>query len=207
MRLVFVESSLETVPKSIAKHPAVISDAKRRKKNPTEMILDDSKHHTAMRDLEKREKRGRPDIVHQCLLLALDSPIDELEVYVHTINDVVIWINRITRLPRNYNRFIGLMEDLFKKKVIKAEGVKLMEITNLSLKDVLSGFDVYVMSERGERREVVFRDCAVCIGAFPHGEFEDETLRVFEEVNAEFISISDKRLTALYTTCWVLGRA
>ncbi len=205
LRLVFVESSLETVPKSIANHPAVLNDARRRKKKPTEMILDDAKHHSAMKKLDRREKRGRPDIIHQCLLLALDSPFD-FEVYVHTINDVVIWINRITRLPRNYNRFIGLMEDLFKKRVVKSGETKLIEVTDLSLRDVLRGLDVYVMREGGEKREVKFEDCAVCIGAFPHGDFEDETLKIFEEVGAEFVSISDRPLTALYTTCWVLSR-
>ncbi len=205
LKLVFVESSLETVPRSIINHPAIVKDAKRRKKRPSEIILDDSKHHSAMKNLDRREKRGRPDIIHQCLLLALDSP-HKFDVYVHTLNDIIIWINRITRLPRNYNRFIGLMEDLFKRKVIKAGDTKLMEIKEMSLKDVLIDLDVYVMSERGENRDVKFRDCAVCIGAFPHGEFDDKTLKVFEEVDAEFISIGDKPLTALYTTCWVLGR-
>lgn len=79
-------------------------------------------------------------------------------------------------------------------------------IKEISLKDVLIDLDVYVMSERGESRDVKFRDCAVCIGAFPYGEFDDKTLKVFEEVDAEFISIGNKPLTALYTTCWVLGR-
>ncbi len=205
LRIVFVESSLETVPKSIAKHPAILSDARRRKKKPTEMILDDSKHHTAMRNLENREKRGRPDIIHQCLLLSLDSPIEDLEIYVHTVNDVVIWINRKTRLPRNYNRFIGLMEDLFKKKEIKANGEVLLKITDSSLEDVLRGFKVVVMSENGERRDVKLEGCAVCIGAFPHGNFDERTMRVFRSVDAEFVSVADKPVTALYTTCWVLG--
>ena len=205
LRIVFVESSLETVPKSIAKHPAILSDAKRRKKKPTEMILDDSKHHTAMKDLDIREKRGRPDIIHQCLLLTLDSPIEDLEVYVHTINDVIIWINRRTRLPRNYNRFIGLMEDLFKKKEIKANGETLLKIVDSNLEDVLKGFRVVVMSERGERREIKLEGCAVCIGAFPHGDFDEKTMNVFRKVDAEFISVADRPVTALYTTCWVLG--
>ena len=205
LRIVFVESSLETVPKSIAKHPAILSDAKRRKKKPTEMILDDSKHHTAMKDLDIREKRGRPDIIHQCLLLTLDSPIEDLEVYVHTINDVMIWINRRTRLPRNYNRFIGLMEDLFKKKEIKANGETLLKIIDSNLEDVLKGFRVVVMSERGEKKEVSLEGCAVCIGAFPHGDFDEKTMNVFRKVDAEFISVADRPVTALYTTCWVLG--
>ncbi len=204
LKLVFVESSLETVPKEIARHPAILSDARRRKKKPYEIILDDSKHHTAMKDLERREKRGRPDIVHQCLLLALDSPVD-FDLYVHTVNDVILWINRRTRLPRNYNRFVGLMEDLFRKKEIKADGEVLLKITDFKLEDVLEG-EVFVMSEKGIRRDVRFKDCTVCIGAFPHGDFDERVLRIFEGFDAEFISISDRPVTALYTTCWVLNR-
>ncbi|WP_457550111.1 16S rRNA methyltransferase [Archaeoglobus sp.] len=205
LRIVFVESSLETVPKSIAKHPAILSDAKRRKKKPTEMILDDSKHHTAIKNLENREKRGRPDIIHQCLLLSLDSPIEDLEVYVHTVNDVMIWINRKTRLPRNYNRFIGLIEDLFKKREIKAKGETLLKIVDSNLEEILKGFRVVVMSEKGERKDVELEGCAVCIGAFPHGDFDERTMNVFRKVDATFISVADKPVTALYTTCWVLS--
>jgi len=209
LRLVFLESSLELIPSKIVKHPAIQKDAKRRKKKPNGMILDDSKHHSAMKELEKREKRGRPDIVHQCLLLALDSKIEDLEIYVHTIGDKIIWINRKTRLPRNYNRFIGLMEDLFKKKEIKADEV-LLKLTDLSLDDVLEGFRVVVMCEKGERnhdklRELLQEDVAVCIGAFPHGDFEDSTLNVLNKHKAEFVSIADKPVTALYVTCKVLS--
>ncbi len=204
LRLVFVEASLETIPKSIANHPSVLSDAKRRKKRPTEMILDDSKHHLAMKSLEKREKRGRPDIIHQCLLLALDSPIEDLEIFVHTINDIVIWINRETRLPRNYNRFIGLMEDLFKKGEIKADGT-LLKITDLSLRDVLRDRKVVVMSEKGKEKDIGSGDVAVCIGAFPHGDFDEKNVELFRELNAEFVSIAKRPVTALYTTCRVIS--
>jgi len=204
LRLVFVEASLETIPTSIAKHPSVLSDARRRKKKPTEIILDDSKHHSAMKNLERREKRGRPDIIHQCLLLALDSPIEDLEIFVHTVNDILIWINRKTRLPRNYNRFLGLMEDLFKRGEIGADET-LLKITNLSLRDVLEDFRVVVMSERGEMKDLSFDGYAVCIGAFPHGEFNERNLRLFEDLNAEFVSIANKPVTALYTTCRVIS--
>ena len=207
LRIVFVESSLETVPKSIAKHPAILSDARRRKKKPTEMILDDSKHHTAMRNLENREKRGRPDIIHQCLLLSLDSPIEDLEIYVHTVNDIVIWINRKTRLPRNYNRFIGLMEDLFKKRKITANGKTLLEITDLSLKRIIKDREVVVLSEKGKDEEVLYdvfkKNFAVCIGAFPHGDFSQKTLRLLK--NAEFVSIGRGTYTSLYVTCRVIS--
>ena len=205
---VFLEASLETVPKVISKHPEILSDARRRKKKPTEMILDDSKHHNAMKKLKNREKRGRPDIVHQCLLLLLDSPIkNDFEIYVHTINDEIIYVNSETRLPRNYNRFIGLMEDLFKKRKITVNGKTLLEITDLSLKRIIKDREVVVLSEKGKDEEVLYdvfkKNFAVCIGAFPHGDFSQKTLRLLK--NAEFVSIGRGTYTSLYVTCRVIS--
>ncbi len=206
-RIIFLESSLELVPPQIARHPAVVKDARRRKKKPTSIVLDDSKHHSAMRDLDEREKRGRPDIIHQCLLSVLDSRASRfLEIYVHTIDDRIIWINNETRLPRNYNRFIGLMEDLFEKEEIKAGEKVLLKILDLELEDLVEDVDlVIVLSERGEKGEEFLREAfggesrvAICIGAFPHGDFDEDTIESLGEV--EFVSIADEPLTSLYIT-------
>jgi len=209
LKLVFLEASLELVPSEISRHPAVVKDARRRKKKPTKIILDDSKHHAAMRELDNREKRGRPDIIHQCLLSALDSRASRLlDVYVHTVNDLIIWINNETRLPRNYNRFIGLMEDLFEKKEIRADDKVLLKILDDELEDVLKDSDkIVVLSEKGERdenylREVYrkFEKVTTCIGAFPHGDFSEETVEILNDLGAEFVSISSEPLTSLYIT-------
>ncbi len=209
LKLVFLDTSMELVPPNIAKHPAVVKDAKRRKKKPTKIVLDDSKHHSAMKNLPSREKRGRPDIIHQCLLSVLDSRASKfVDIYVHTIDDEIIWINNETRLPRNYNRFIGLMEDLFEKKEIKAGDKVLLKILDAELEDVLSDADfVVVLTEKGDKDERFLREVlkakenpAVCIGAFPHGDFEEDTIEVLEDFNAEFVSIAREPLTSLYIT-------
>jgi rRNA small subunit pseudouridine methyltransferase Nep1 len=67
--LVLAESALELVPSELRRHPAVLADAKRRRKKPGEILLDRSRHHPAMRDLPDASRRGRPDIVHQVLLV------------------------------------------------------------------------------------------------------------------------------------------
>ena len=208
IRIVLIESSLELVPESIQKHPAVISDSRRRKKKPREIILDDSKHHAAMKDLPKKEKRGRPDIVHSCLLSVIDSAVEDLEVYVHTVNNEVIWIDRNTRIPRNYNRFIGLFEQLFKERVIKSDGKKLIELTNKRLEEILEG-SVVVMRE-GETLENFKKALnselvTVCIGAFPHGDFEEQTYEIFEKVGASFAGFGDESRTSLYVVNRVLA--
>jgi len=55
VRFVFIDSALETIPKEISRHPVILREAKRRKKKPEEIILDDSKHYKAMRNLKDRE--------------------------------------------------------------------------------------------------------------------------------------------------------
>ncbi len=208
IRVVLVESSLELIPESIQNHPAVISDSRRRKKKPKDMILDDSKHHAAMKNLPKKEKRGRPDIVHSCLLSLVDSAVEDLEIYVHTINNEIIWVNRETRIPRNYNRFIGLFEQLYKEKRIEANDKVLLEIIDGSLDDVLEG-EVIVMRE-GEsldnfKRALDSEKITVCIGAYPHGDFEEETYEIFEKANAKFAGFGETPRTSLYVVNRVLA--
>ncbi|ADC64332.1 Suppressor Mra1 family protein [Ferroglobus placidus DSM 10642] len=208
MRVVLVESSLELIPEKIQNHPAVISDSRRRKKKPKEMILDDSKHHAAMKNLPKREKRGRPDIVHSCLLSLIDSAVENLEIYIHTINNEVIRVNRETRIPRNYNRFIGLFEQLYKEKRIEANGKVLLEIVDESLENILRG-EVIVMRE-GEsldnfKKALNSEEITVCIGAFPHGDFEKETYEVFGKVDAKFAGFGEVSRTSLYVVNRVLA--
>jgi len=200
---IFLETSLELVPEEIRNHPVVRADAKRRGKNPACILLDDSKHHLAMRSLQFREKRGRPDIIHQCLLLLLDSPLN-FEVYVHTINGEIIWINRKTRLPRNYNRFVGLMEKLFVERKIAAD-VPLMEFADTPLREIVKDREVLLFREKGEMVDfgrMLEGDVAICIGAFPHGDFFEETLRelgFFRE-----ISLGRESYTSLYVTSRIL---
>ncbi len=202
---IFLEASLETIPREIQRHPAVKSDAIRRGKKPEKILLDDSKHHFAMRGLEFREKRGRPDIIHQCLLLLLDSPLKDFEIYVHTINGEIIYVNRETRLPRNYNRFVGLMEKLFDERVIEADGKILLEILDAKLSDVVGERRAVLLRERGEKKgfgEVLAEDVAICIGAFPHGDFFEETLRMLGDFQE--ISLGEESYTSLYVTSRVL---
>jgi rRNA small subunit pseudouridine methyltransferase Nep1 len=70
LTILFVETSLELVPRKIMRHPSVTRNAKREGKKPNEVLLDRSLHHHAMKSLDGAERRGRPDIIHFCLLEA-----------------------------------------------------------------------------------------------------------------------------------------
>jgi rRNA small subunit pseudouridine methyltransferase Nep1 len=131
LRLLLVDSELELVPGEICRHPAVSSGAKKRGKKAHEVLLDTTLHHSALKDLPQGERRGRSDIVHLFLLLALESVLSKrgmLEAFVHTRNDELIDIDPATRLPKNYSRFVGLMEVLFADKSVPSKKKPLLRL-------------------------------------------------------------------------------
>jgi rRNA small subunit pseudouridine methyltransferase Nep1 len=184
LHLILAESELELVPRKIARHPAIQSHARRRRKKPTEMLLDATYHHAAMKELPDGERRGRPDIVHISLLNALESILNReghLRVYVHTRNDEVITVKPETRIPRNYNRFVGLMEKLFIERSVP-KNLGLLRMERMTLDELLEGIApdaTFIMHEGGrlvrgrEFGEMLaeIENSAVIIGGFPHGDF------------------------------------
>ncbi|ASJ02970.1 16S rRNA methyltransferase [Thermococcus profundus] len=204
LHLIIAEAELELVPEQIADHPAVVNHARRRGKKPNEILLDSTYHHAALRGLNDGERRGRPDIVHICLLNALESIANKegaLRVYVHTRNDEVIYIKPETRIPRNYNRFVGLMESLFKNRAVPKD-LELLRMENKTLSELLDGINpdrTFVAHESGKlikpaefgRTLASLENPAVIVGGFPHGDF-----RKLGDINAERVSIYEKPLMA-----------
>ena len=131
MNLIFTETALELVPREILLHPSVRRNAKRRKKAAEETLLDRSLHHYAMDKLTNAEKRGRPDIIHICLLLTMGSPLNrmgKLNVSISTVNGFEIEVDASTRPPRDCIRFNGLMEQLLINGAVPVEGEPLMKL-------------------------------------------------------------------------------
>ena len=214
--LVLVEAALETVPEEIADHPSVKKYAERRGKKPTEVLLDRSYHHWAMSRLKDGEKRGRPDIVHFCLLEALGSPLNAkgmLEVYVSTIGGYTIYVNTRVRLPRVYERFKGVVESLFKEGVVRAEsGEELLRLEKESLGMLLARLKPSVkilMHEEGPRmasadfvRLLNTPRPAVLVGAFPHGDFTDSTRRLADVEASIWDSPLEAWTVVSRVLCW-----
>jgi rRNA small subunit pseudouridine methyltransferase Nep1 len=194
--LILAESALETVPKGLWSHPAIRCHSKRRGKPPGRILLDRSYHHSAMKKLRENEKRGRPDIVHFALLEALGSPLNKerlIRVYVHTNNDHVITVNPEARLPRNYDRFVGLLEQLFELGRVSSVEQILLKLERKTLSQLLEETESdYVMafSRKGSpetleetiSRLLAKQRPAVIIGGFPHGHFSETTIRLADEV-------------------------
>lgn len=195
LTIILAESALEPIPREIWTHPSIRSFSKRRGKHPRLIVLDRSYHHFAMKNLPNSEKRGRPDIVHFCLLEALGSPLNKeglLRTYVHTINDYVISIEPETRLPKNFNRFIGLIEDLFERRCVPPSGKTLLSLEEKGLAELIRTIDpTYIIAfERGGEpktfEEVALKLAeedrpAVLVGGFPHGEFSEGIIKLANE--------------------------
>lgn len=190
LTLVLAEAEMELVPESIKDHPQVRAAARSRDRRPSRTLLDASMHHDAMRQLDEGERRGRPDLVHFGLLLALDSALnraDQLRVVVHTRNDERLAVNPETRLMRHYPRFVGLMEKLFHDMgTPRAEANEFLLLeSGWPLKRVLEHHatgPVVCFSEKGApvdptaflASKAAVGDCTVVLGAFPHGDFHAE---------------------------------
>ena len=194
--LVLAESALETIPSEIANHPVIRRNSRRRGKDPSLIILDRSYHHRAMLNLPEGFKRGRPDIVHFSLLSALGTPLIReklMEIYVHTIANYIIYVNPEVRIPRNYLRFIGLMEQLFQYgRVPPNSSSPLMKAVRKTLRDLLLELNpnyTIAFTRRGAIQtleDTISRiagrgKIAVLVGGFPHGGFSEETLKLVDE--------------------------
>ncbi len=201
-------SALETVPREIAGHPQVRSYAERRRKPPTKVILDKSYHFHAMSKLKDKERRGRPDMVFAFLLAALSSPLNLsglLEVYIHTWQDYVIFVNPKMKPIRSYDRFLGIMEKLFEEGRVPEEGEPLLELRNMSLdylvKNVLEA-DGIILMEWGGRlvspRQVAekAKRYPVVVQGFPRGDFGIEAYKLARDKLYIYPSIIDSWLVA-----------
>nr|MDO8080772.1 16S rRNA methyltransferase [Candidatus Freyarchaeota archaeon] len=203
LTLILAESSLETIPPKIGRYGLTKTPSKKgEEKNKT--ILDISLHSRIVQNLPNREKRGRPDIIHLSLLAALGTPLNKygfLQIFVHTIQDMVIRIASETRLPKNYNRFIGLMEQLYDLGKVPPEGPPLLTLEKMTLETLIKNLkpsETLLFTEKGTllKLKPVMNECAkqenplIIIGGFPHGDFSPETLKLSDKK----ISISPETL-------------
>ena len=202
--IILVESSLELIPKELYKHSSVRSYSKKFKKISSQTLLDNSWHFGAMKGLDNEIKRGRPDIVHLTLLSLCTTPAfyeNKIKVFVHTINNEIIYINNKTKLPKSYHRFQGLMEKLFFTKKIQAEHEILMELKQSSLSELLSKIQpnhIIGLTTKGQKNTIekivkqIPENSCILIGGFQKGHFSNETQRIIEKS----FSINDLSLEA-----------
>jgi len=213
--LVLADAGLELVPREIWHHPAVRNSASSRGKKPGEILLDLSLHYAAAKTLKDWRKRGRPDILHVCLLFALSTLLNRrglLEIVVHTYRGLVIRVDPAVRIPRNYNRFVGLMEQLLMEGRVPPDAEKpLLWVSRERLRDVVEAWNpdfAVLMHEGGEMMRACelaaklseHRRPLVIVGCFQSGEFSEEVLGI----SSKQISYADEVLDAWYVVAKTL---
>jgi len=184
LNIVIADAEVETIPEKMIDDYAVRKYAKERRKPVSEVLLDSNFMHAAIeRHFPGMSNRmGRPDIIYHCLQVCQESILNkkgELRVYVHTKHDYVIKIDRLTRLPKSYNRFVGLLEDLFRKERVGPPDRLLMEMTRSDAVSLLESLDTpkILLSPRGVQSSIRNlyppdkRDVTVIIGGFSEGDF------------------------------------
>ncbi len=216
LHLILVDSELEIVPKRYWSHPAVVTNSRKRGRKSSRVLLDSSLHHSLFKDPQEKKRRGRPDIVHQFLLLGLDSMINNerlLKLYVHTRNDELIKIDPSTRFPKNYNRYSGLFEELFRAGAVPSKGNPLITLKGgMDLPSILGQIKntsvnegrkpiVIGLNQGGNRVDLLEHlpkihggdgnvDVIFLIGGFAHGNFRSD----LDSLSNEVVSISDDLL-------------
>jgi rRNA small subunit pseudouridine methyltransferase Nep1 len=206
LTLILAEAELEFMPAELTRHPAVIAHARQRGKQPGRILLDSNYHHAAMTNLPEGRRRGRPDMAHLFLLTALESIANkqgDVRIIIHTRNNEMITVNPETRIMRNYERFLGLLEQLFEKQIVPDEKHPLLQLQQNKplhqIIDELHADAVIAFSKDGTpvKLYTYFKELAkknkkniVCIiGGFPSGSFHvdintiaTETISLYPEM-------------------------
>jgi rRNA small subunit pseudouridine methyltransferase Nep1 len=211
LNILFAETALELVPRQIIKHPSITRNAKRMGKKPESCLLDRSLHHHAMLKLPDSEKRGRPDIIHFCLLEALGTPLNKkggLSLISQTYDNNTIFISPEVRLPRECHRFNSLMEQLLTEYQVPQNNehplLKLEKLTINQVKESIKPTKTIALTSHGRLSNLkeVCKEISlepqplVIIGAYPTGTMSNETLSITDEQ----ISIYPEALEAWVVT-------
>lgn len=112
----------------LAKEPKVIVVLERAcletgKVGKDHVLLNCDDHGNFLRKHKRDPADSRPDILHQCMLILLDSPLNKaglLRLYVRSEKGVLIEVSPQIRIPRTFKRFCGLMCQLLFKLSIRA---------------------------------------------------------------------------------------
>ncbi|XP_045593266.1 ribosomal RNA small subunit methyltransferase NEP1 isoform X2 [Procambarus clarkii] len=156
-------------------------------------LLNCDDHMGLMKKYNKNPANYRPDILHQCLLMLQDSPLNQsgkLQVYIHTEKNVLIEVNPQCRIPRTFKRFAGLMVQLLHKLSVRASdgNMKLLKVIRNPVTDHLPPGchkigTSFTANKFVNPRELVpaKEPIVVVIGAMAHGKVEADYVE--EEVS------------------------
>jgi len=200
LHVILLESAIELVPTNLTSTKLIQKHANRRGKKPNQILLDQSYHGQIMTKLDNANRRGRPDIAFLSLMAMLETPLCKqglLTIHLHLQDGRVVQVNPTVRLPRNYDRFVGLFEQLLLKGQVPPDGEPLLRVRNDSLSELVSQFrdsntqSISALCVEGGTQTTIVKlesifpeDSAVPVilgvGAFPHGDLSNEVKSLFQ---------------------------
>lgn len=200
LHMILLDCALELIPTELTALKQIQKYASRRKKKPNEILLDQTYHGREMTRLENAEQRGRPDIVFLSLMNLLETPLCKtslLTIHLHLQDGRIVEVNPEVRLPRNYERFVGLIEQLLLRGSVPPEGPPLLHITKKTLPQLISHLkqdnanaQSILALEGGTKttiqslQDIFPSDSSVPViigvGAFPHGDFIESSMSAFD---------------------------
>ena len=205
--------SLISSKKCNINHNAIKNDALRRKKNISSILLDIAVHQAAIYP-EFLPFSGRPDLIHQILLIyhhnmkLLQS--DMIRLIIHTGDDLWFTVPKEWRVPVSYIRYRGLMEQFLSEHFIKISPTLQLKINSGSLEDIIASLnprEVIELTSNGEKINFgsfisnhklnnEIEHSVFLIGGFQKG-FKDLDLR-------GNYSIQNSKLFEQPTTAWIV---
>jgi rRNA small subunit pseudouridine methyltransferase Nep1 len=214
LTILLAEAAIEPFPEELLKNIQARQYLSKMKKSADEVILDMSYHSHLVEKLRDAEKRGRPDIVHFALLSCFGSILardHRLNVIIHTYHDKIINLHPDIRLPKNIDRFNGLLIQLFKEKQVPPDSQEpLMTLSESSLSDFVNELRnkhdlILEFSVKGEQMSSseysgLIHEATnplLIFGAYPQGELRgltdslvDKKIAIYEEGLDSFAVIS-----------------
>lgn len=183
--IVLADAELELVPISEVKLDEELEAVQSMHSIP---ILDAYFHNDLMKELPEASRRGRGDIVHNCLSLCQNSIPNRkgiLKVFVHTRDDKAITIDPSTEIPPNYIKFLNDMGSLLKGETVPGYG-----ITSKTVKDIVNEMNAdLVVTLHPQGNEHSLKDLfdsrstgtvLVIVGAFPEGDYRSPVNKISE---------------------------
>lgn len=163
------------------------------------------KHKNILKEQNIDIKECRPDIVHQCLIHLLDSPLNQygmLQIYIRTQDHQLIYVSPHLQIPRTFKQFESLMVTLLRRFNVKAKGknIFLLKLLKNDLNLILPDNGKKIaLSTKGKQIQLTeyisqFKELYVpvtfFIGAVAHSNPTMNVELVHEQINISEFSLS-----------------
>ena len=166
-------------------------------------VLDAREHKDLVAARPDANRCGRPDIVHDSLMLLLSSEHlqhGELSTRVHTIEDKVLAFEEGSRVPEDFVAFKKALAALLSSRANRNELGWTMEAERPleKLVEDIGADAIILLSPRGQiiplralLNELHHLDLVIIIGAFPEGDFRSDAYSIAHHV----VSLGEEEMT------------